>query len=238
MEKIWKAIIVDDERLARNKLRSLLIEHKNIEIGGEADSVAEAVKIINSTNPDVIFLDIQMPRQSGFDLFEKIETNARIIFVTAFDEYAIRAFEVNALDYLLKPVSAERLKQAIERISRTPENTKKTFEYDDFLFVNTGRQSKFIKVGTIKYILAADVYSEVFTADGAKLLLSKPLTEWEQKLPNKNFVRIHRSTIVNLEFVERIEKRFDYSYRIYICDNREPLAVSRRYAAKLKDKLG
>ena len=237
MEKIWKALIIDDERLARNKLRSLLAEFSNVQIVGEADSVAEAVKRIKNTNADVLFLDIQMPHESGFDLLEQIETEAKIIFVTAFDEYAIRAFEVNALDYLLKPVNPERLKQAIERLPLTGENTKKTLEYDDFLFVNTGRHSKFIKVGSIKCITAADVYSEVFTDNGEKFLLLKPLSEWEEKLPGRNFMRIHRSTIINLEYVEKVEKWFDYSYRIYLRGIKEPFIISRRYAAKIKDKF-
>lgn len=237
MERIWKALIIDDERLARNKLRSLLAEFPNIQIVGEADSVVEAVKLVETTKADILFLDIQMPQQSGFDLLEQIETDAKIIFVTAFDEYAIRAFEVNALDYLLKPVNPERLEQAIERLPLTNENTQKTLAYDDYLFVNTGRHSKFIKVGSIKCIAAADVYSEVFTDSGERFLLLKPLNEWEQKLPGKNFMRIHRSTIINFEYVEKVEKWFDYSYRIHLRGIAEPFVISRRYAAKIKDKF-
>lgn len=238
MNKIWKAVIVDDERLARNKLRSLLSEFSEIQIIAEADSVAEAVKIIQLQNPEIIFLDIQMPKQNGFDLLEQIETGAKIIFVTAYDEYAIRAFEVNALDYLLKPVNPERLALAIKRLS-LPEKNKilsNSLEYNDFLFLNTGWRSKFVKVSSIKLILAADVYSEVQIENNEKFLVLKPLGEWEQKLPAKNFMRIHRSTIINLEFVERTEK-WRYSYRIYLQDKAEPFVVSRRYASKLKITL-
>src|SRR4028118_1025310 len=103
MEKVWKALIIDDERLARSKLRAMLAKFTNVKIEGEADCVSDAVELIESLKPDVLFLDIQMPQASGFDLLERIETNAKVIFVTAYDEYAIRAFEVNALDYLLKP---------------------------------------------------------------------------------------------------------------------------------------
>lgn len=235
--KIWKALIVDDERLARKKLRSLLADFPQIKIAGEADGVSEAAKLIESIKPDVLFLDIQMPQASGFDLLERIETNAKTIFVTAFDEYAIRAFEVNALDYLLKPVKPERLKQAIERLQLTTESTEKTFEYDDFLFVNTGRQSKFVRISSIKFIAAADVYSEVFTDEAEKFLLLKPLAEWERTLPPKNFARIHRSTIVNLEYVERIENRPNFSRQIYLRGIAEPFVISRRYASRLKDKF-
>lgn len=238
-KKIWKALIVDDERLARKKLRSMLAGFPNVQIIDEADSVAEAVKAVEKTNPEIIFLDIQMPRASGFDLLEQIETGAKIIFVTAYDEYAIRAFEVNALDYLLKPVSPKRLAQAIERLEQATEKpTEKNLEYDDFIFVNSGRSSKFIKIDSIKCILAADVYSEILTEENRKFLLLKSLSEWETRLPAKNFLRIHRSTIINLEFIERIEKRFNYSHQIYLQGVNEPLVISRRYRAKLKDKFG
>ncbi|HEX9962588.1 MAG TPA: response regulator [Pyrinomonadaceae bacterium] len=237
MKKIWRALIVDDERLARAKLRSMLAGFPNVEIIAEADSVAEAIKAIEKTNPEIIFLDIQMPHASGFDLLEKIETDAKIIFVTAYDEYALRAFEVNALDYLLKPVSPARLAQTIERLGQTAA-TGKNLEYDDFIFVNSGRTSKFVRVDSIKCILAADVYSEIMTAEGEKFLLLKSLSEWESRLPAKNFLRIHRSTIINLEFIERVEKKFNYSQLIYLRGVAEAFVISRRYAAKLKDRFG
>ncbi|HEY0659696.1 MAG TPA: LytTR family DNA-binding domain-containing protein [Pyrinomonadaceae bacterium] len=138
----------------------------------------------------------------------------------------------------MKPVNPERLKLAIERLSAPDEKAEKTLETDDFLFVNTGRQSKFIKASSIKCIAAADVYSEIFTEDGAKCLVLKPLGEWERKLPAKTFMRIHRSTIINLEFLERIDRRFDSSQRVYLRGIAEPFAMSRRYAAKLKGKPG
>jgi two-component system LytT family response regulator len=238
MKKIWKALIVDDERLARARLGSMLAGFPNLQIIGEADSVAEAVKAIEKTNPEIIFLDIQMPHASGFDLLEKIQTDAKIIFVTAYDEYALRAFEVNALDYLLKPVSPARLAQTVERLGQRAASAEKNLEYDDFIFVNSGRNSKFVKVGAIKCVLAADVYSEILTAEGEKFLLLKSLSDWEKRLPAKNFLRIHRSTIINLEFIERIEKKFNYSQRIYLQGVSEAFAISRRCAAKLKDKFG
>jgi two-component system LytT family response regulator len=236
--KIWKALIVDDERLARKKLRSMLVGFSNIEIIGEADSAATAVKPIQNDNPDVIFLDIQMPRASGFELLEQIETAAKIIFVTAYDEYAIRAFEVNALDYLLKPVNPERLAQAIERLSGAAEKkSEKYFEYEDLILADSGRKSKFIKIASIKCVLAAGVYSEILTGENEKFLFLRSLSEWENRLPAKNFLRIHRSTIVNLEFIERIEKKLNQARRIYLRDNGEPFTISRRYAAQLKDKF-
>jgi two-component system LytT family response regulator len=185
----------------------------------------------------VIFLDIQMPHASGFDLLERIATAAKIIFVTAYDEYAIRAFEVNALDYLLKPVNPFRLKQAIERLDQPAAVPEKKLEYDDFIFVNSARKSKFISVGSIKCIMAADVYSEILTRDGEKFLLLKSLNEWENRLPPKNFLRIHRSTIINLEFIEQVEKGVDYSHRVRLQGVVKAFAISRRCMAKLKDRL-
>ena len=239
MKKFWKALIVDDERLARTKLRSMLAEFPEIQIIAEADSVAHAVKIIEQENPEIIFLDIQMPKQNGFDLLEQIDTNAKIIFVTAYDEYAIRAFEVNALDYLLKPVNPKRLEQTIQRLSiqlPKPANDEK-LKYDDVLFVNFGRRAAFIKVSEIKCIRASNVYSEIYAEDNKKALLHQSLNEWENRLPEKQFLRIHRSTIINLEFIERIEKRLNFSFNVYLRGFDEPFAISRRYAAKLKNHL-
>ncbi len=240
MKNSWKAIIVDDERLARAKLYRLLDEHKNIKIIGEADGVSNAIKLIETEKPDVIFLDIQMPNATGFDLLEQIKIEAQIIFVTAFDEYAIRAFEVNALDYLLKPINSKRLAETIERLNKIDinESTKEPLEYNDYFFVNTKDESKFIKVNSIKCIVAADVYTEVFTKTDEKFLLSKTMNDWESQLPKKNFIRIHRSTIINLEYIEKVEKWFNYSYRVFLKNISKPFIISRRYAAKIKGKFG
>lgn len=239
MKQILKAAIVDDERLARNKLRKMLAEFPNVEIVGEADGVDSAIEVIEKSAPDVVFLDVQMIGASGFDLLEKVEADFQTIFVTAYDEYAIRAFEVNALDYLLKPVKPERLRQAIEKLfsQAKPEITSKMLEQDDFLFLNFGKKSKFVPVKEIKYILAADVYSEIYLSTGERALLLKPLNDWERQLPAKNFVRIHRSAIVNLAFVERVENQFNYSYKVYLQGESKPVSMSRRFAARLKERF-
>ena len=241
MKKPFKALIIDDERLARKDLISLLSVHENITVCGEADDVPSAVKAIEKLNPDVIFLDIQMPGDSGFDLLEKTDVDAHIIFVTAYDEYAIRAFEVNALDYLLKPVNPDRLAKALEKLEfqeqDLPERIRK-LNYDDRLFLMVGRHFKFLKVDTILGVSAAGDYSEVLTSDGNKGLTHKSMKEWEARLPAQYFIRVHRSTIINMEFVERIEEWFNYSFRVYLKGVEEPFVISRRYAAKLKEKLG
>lgn len=240
MASRFKTLIVDDERLARNKLRSMLSSYPQIQLVAEADSVRSAITAIEQFQPDVIFLDIQMPGESGFDLLHNLEHPCKVIFVTAFDEYAIRAFEVNALDYLLKPVNPERLARSIARLSIVEppaDKSKPALAYDDHLFLTMAGKSRFLKVSAIRYINAAGQYSEIFTADGEKSLVLKPLKEWQERLPQKNFCRIHRSTIINIDHVERVEKWFNYSYQVYLRGHKEPFVMSRRYAAKLKGNL-
>lgn len=240
MTERLKALIIDDERLARKELRSLLAEHRAIEIVGEAESVAQAANLIEIEQPNIIFLDIQLAGETGFDLLERVSGNFKTIFVTAFDAYAIRAFEVNALDYLLKPVNPERLKQTIEKLlgEENPSNDFRPLSFDDRLLVELGERSIFLKINRISHILSSGDYTEVFTGEGRKFLVEKPLREWEARLPENHFARIHRNCIVNLECVERVETWFNRSYQIYLQNCQEPFAVSRRYAAKLKLKLG
>jgi two-component system LytT family response regulator len=241
MKKKYRAIIVDDQRLARKDLRSLLSEYENIEIIGEADSVTSAVTLINEISPDLIFLDIQMPGESGFDLFNKIDLKAQVIFVTAFDEYAIRAFEVDAIDYLLKPVNPERLRSSIERLVQEETTTvapRHKLNYEDTMFLLMNTHPRFIKVKSIVYIKAAKDYSELVTSEGKKGLVQKSMTEWEQRLPESYFARIHRSIIINLEYIVRIEEWFSNSYRIYLKGIEAPLEMSRRYAVRMKERLG
>ena len=241
MQKTYSALIVDDERLARKELISMLQEFKNIEIVGEADSVSSAAQTVSELNPDVIFLDIQMPGGSGFDLLDKIDIRSKVIFVTAFDEFAIRAFEVNALDYLLKPVNPERLKAALERLENEEETAVKELKklkYDDVLFILLNSQYKFIKVKDIISIKSAGDYTEILSAGGKNGITLKTMKEWNSRLPEQSFCRIHRSTIVNIEYIDRIEEWFNYSFRLYIKGVKDPYIVSRRYAAKIKEKYG
>jgi two-component system LytT family response regulator len=233
-----KAIIVDDERLARVNLRKLLSEHAEIEIAGEAASCEDAVKQIAAHNPQLIFLDIQLSGETGFDLLELTDRNIKVIFVTAFDEYAIRAFEVNAIDYLLKPVNPERLKQAIERVIRKEETVKsetRCYQYSDSIYVRLNNySSKFIRISSITFIEPVGNYSRIVTIEGKHCLVLKTLKQWQEELPEKHFVRIHRSSIVNIDHVDRIEKKSNAVHMAYLKNISEPLEVSRRYAKKLK----
>ena len=234
------AIIVDDERLARSELRLLLTDFAEISIVGEAKNLTEAVNLIQAHKPDVVFLDVQLSGENGFDLLERVEKDFKLIFVTAFDEFAIRAFEINAIDYLLKPVNPERLAKTLERLFEAinkGEAASRKLEYEDRLLIEIGRRSRFVKISSIKCICADGDYSTVFTDDNKKHLVAKPLKEWEDRLPQKHFVRIHRSTIVNLEFVERVETWFGRSSQIHLLNTKEPLPISRRCAAQLKLKF-
>jgi two-component system LytT family response regulator len=233
-----KAIIVDDERLARLNLRKLLKPHPEIDVVGEASSCENTVELIKLFNPQLIFLDIQLSGETGFDLLEVIDNSIKIIFVTAFDEYAIRAFEVNAIDYLLKPVNPERLKVAIERvvsIEMVPKNEAKSYEYSDSIYVHLNNYaSRFIKINSISFIEPVGNYSKIVTIEGKHCLVLKTLKQWQEELPDNNFVRIHRSSIVNIEQIERIEKKSNTCHKAYLKNISEPLEVSRRYARKLK----
>ena len=242
MSKLLKAIVVDDERLARKELILMLNDFSNIEIEGEAADISTAQKLLAEKNPDLVFLDIQMPGESGFDLINSIPVNTKVIFVTAFDEYAIRAFDVNALDYLLKPVNPRRLKETIERIeqiniSNSGSGDLRKLDEHDRLLVTLNSKLHFIKIKTISYVSAAGDYTDIKTTENQKGITLKSIKEWEARLPESMFVRIHRSTIVNLEFVDKIEEWFQKSYRIYLKTVEQPFDVSRRYTSKLKDRF-
>ncbi|TAL63577.1 MAG: response regulator transcription factor [Bacteroidetes bacterium] len=233
-----KAIIVDDERLARVNLKKLLEPHPEIGIVGEASSCNSAIELINLHKPQLIFLDIQLSGETGFDLLEIIDNSIKIIFVTAYDEYAIRAFEVNAIDYLLKPVNPERLKVSIDRVIRREKNQKsaaKNYEYSDSIYVRLNNYaSRFIKISSINFIEPVGNYSKIVTIEGRHCLVLKTLKQWQEELPDNNFVRIHRSSIVNIEHVDHIETDSNTQHRAYMKNIPEPLEVSRRYAKKLK----
>ena len=233
-----KAIIVDDERLARVNLRKLLEPYPEIEIVGEASSCQSTVEMINMFNPQLIFLDIQLSGETGFDLLEMIDNTIKIIFVTAYDEYAIRAFEVNAIDYLLKPVNPERLKAAIDKVvikEKEQKREPRNYEYSDSIYVRLNNYaSRFIKISSITFIEPVGNYSKIATIEGKHCLVLKTLKQWQEELPDNNFVRIHRSSIVNIEHVDHIEKNPDSGHLAFLKNKPEPLEVSRRYAKKLK----
>ena len=234
------ALIIDDERLARNALKNKLEAFPEIEIVGEASNVKNSVAAIEEHNPDLLFLDIQLYNETGFDILDKIRYEGRIIFVTAHDEFAIRAFEINAVDYILKPVSHERLKNAIDRLNSTDKKREyKTdkFNYEDRILIMCGERMKFIKMENLSHITASGDFSGIHTSDGNEYLSSKSMNEWEERLPERYFLRIHRSTIINIEFIEKAEKWFNYSSLIKLKGVQNSFKVSRSYFKKIKERF-
>jgi two-component system, LytTR family, response regulator len=236
----YRALIVDDERLARFEIRCLLREHSQVEIAGEAESVAEAAALIEQAPPDLIFLDVKMPGESGFDLFERTRVAAHVVFVTAYDGYALRAFEVNALDYLLKPVDPERLAKTVTRfLAHTkPPAGSRPLEYSDSILLQVHESPRFVKLASLVSIRAEGDYTSLVATSGLLGLIPKSMREWEQLLPARHFCRIHRSTIINCEQVVRVEKWFNDSYRVHLKHLDEPLVMSRRLAAEFRQRFG
>ena len=241
MKEAIRALVVDDERLARQELRRLLAAHPEVRVVGEAAGVDEAARLIEREQPDVVFLDVQMPGESGFDLFERAAVSARVVFVTAHDAHALRAFDVNALDYLLKPVAPERLAATVTRLRRDAEPgdepPPRRFTMADFVFLPVDGRARFLRVGGIVCVLAAGDASEIVTADGARGRVPRSLKAWEDRLPEQQFVRIHRESIVNLQYVERIEEWSHESFHVHLRGIAEPLTLSRRHASRLRARF-
>jgi len=233
------ALIVDDERLARQELRALLAAHPEVQVVGEAADLEQAVRLLEREQPDVVFLDIQMPGESGFDLFSRVSVVARVVFVTAHDAHALRAFDVNALDYLLKPVAPARLAETVARIKegRSEPMPPRRFQIGDFVFLPVDGRSRFLRVSQIVSVSAAGDATELLTADGNRGRVPRTLKAWEERLPEKQFLRIHRETIVNLQFVDRIEEWSHESFQVHLRGHTAPFTLSRRYAARLKARF-
>ncbi len=233
------ALIIDDESLARFTLRNKLADFPEIEIIGEAASLKDAVEKIRVLNPGLLFLDIQLPDGSGFDLFDLVGYTGKVIFVTAYDEYALRAFEINAIDYLLKPVSAKRLKTAIEKLGESLDASRTIIiklNYNDRLLVQHKESVNFLKINQITHITASGEYSYIHTNNGMEFITSKSLNEWELRFPDQNFCRIHRSTIINFDYIVKIDHNITGSAEVVLQGVPESFMISRNYFKKLKQR--
>lgn len=234
-----KTLIIDDERLARKELITLLEPHKNIEIIGEATDVDDAADKINKLNPDLIFLDIQMPGKTGFELLESLDTVPKVIFTTAYDEFALKAFEVNALDYLLKPIQPERLGDAINKLSldfRTSDgNNRKPLGREDQVFVKDGDKCWFVKLSDVRLFESDGNYIKVYFA-GNKPMIHKSLNALDERLDDRTFFRASRKHIINLGWVENIDTWFNGGLLVQLKGG-EKIEVSRRQAARFKERM-
>lgn len=239
-QKTYRALIVDDETYARRDLKEILSDFPSIDVIGEAKNIQTAIELIEQLNPDLIFLDIQFPGETGFDLFEKTSISARVVFVTAWDAYAIRAFEVNACDYLLKPVNPDRLAMTIKRIEDNQDPVKApkgVFKKEDSIYIQLNNKFYFLKIDTIVKISAADHFTEILTIKGIRGLSNKQLCEWRKCLPENLFVQVHRSTIINLDFVEKAERDIYHSLHIKLKSIDSPVTVSRKYLKQIKERF-
>ena len=234
-----KAIIVDDERLARQELKTMLAEHKDIEIIAECANANEAREKINSLKPDVVFLDIQMPGKNGLELAQELNPLPEIIFITAHDEYALRAFEVNALDYLLKPVQPERLAETLKKLYLKEEETAEDFRTiltdEDQVFLKDGERCWFVKLANVRLFESEGNYVRVFFEANRPLIL-RSLNNLEQRLSPASFFRASRKHIINLKWVENIEPWFNGGLMVKLRGG-EQVEISRRQSVKLKDMM-
>lgn len=235
------AIIIDDEPLAIAELEVLLKAHPQIDIIGSSDRAKEAVDMVNSQKPDLIFLDINMPAMSGFELLEALDEVPEVIFVTAYDEYAIRAFEINALDYLLKPVNPQRLAEAISRLQKRKENKEERSNterlgLDKRIFIKDGEKCYFVPVADIFLLESEGNYVKVYFED-KKPLLHKSLTYMENRLPEEVFFRANRQFVFNMNYVKKIDPYFNSTLLIEM-SNGQKIDLSQRQSVKFRDITG
>ncbi len=243
-----RAVIVDDEELARQVIREMLDPHPEIEVVAECANGFDAVRTVAEIKPDLIFLDIQMPKLDGFEVLELIGNDFAVIFATAYDEHALRAFEVHAVDYLLKPFRAERFDEALQRakerigkkMSTSPEElsaaTRTAGQYAERIVVKDGTRVQIIPVAKLDYAEAQDDYIAL-ASQGKKYLKQQTVSSLEASLDPKNFVRIHRSYLVNLERVARLEPYGKDTHVVILSDGAR-LPMSRAGFTKLKELLG
>jgi two-component system, LytTR family, response regulator len=237
-----KAIIIDDERLARNELKKLLQEFPQIEVVDEAANAAEGIEKIDLLNPDLIFLDIQMPGKTGFDMLQDLDKAPHVIFTTAYDEYALKAFEVNALDYLMKPIEPGRLADALQKLQQADEKdlaqngaNRGLLTESDQVFVKDGERCWFVKLSEVRLFESVGNYAKVFFGTNKPLIL-KSLNALEERLDEKTFFRANRKHIVNMRMIEKIEPYFNGGLLLEL-QGGEKIEVSRRQAVKFKEMM-
>jgi two-component system LytT family response regulator len=242
------AVMIDDEPLAREELRRLLEPHPEIAIVGEAATLPAARQLLGRDDYQVVFLDIQLSGGTGFDLVPDVRAGARIVFVTAYDRFALRAFEVNALDYLLKPVRPDRLAAAVQRLlapapeaaapdTSTVEPAPAALRPDDCVYLKTDTKARMIPLVQISAIFSNENYSDVQLRTGERFLARRTMKAWEDSLPATHFMRVHRQALVNLACIERQRRDTRETAELHVLGAREPVPVSRSYLGDLETRL-
>lgn len=235
--KTFKTVIVDDERLAREEVKRALKPYKEFHLVGEASNVNEAIEVIEAKEPDIIFLDIHMPEKSGFDLLEELGAVPEVVFTTAYDQYAVKAFELNALDYLVKPLREERFAKTIEKVKQ--ELVKKRTATPDVLpmhrkiFIKDGEDCYFIPLTDIRFIESLDNYARLYFGE-QKAMIKRSLNLLEEKLDPSVFFRANRSQIINTQYIKDIYPHFNNRLQIQLTSG-ETIDVSSRQSAKFKN---
>ena len=239
-----KALIIDDERLARNELKKLLQDFPEVEVIGEAANAAEGIDKIENLSPDLIFLDIQMPGKTGFDMLMELDKAPHVIFTTAYDEFALKAFEVNALDYLVKPVEPKRLADAIQKLQQAEQKemaatlasvNRGLLSENDQVFVKDGERCWFVKLSEVRLFESVGNYAKVFFSTNKPLIL-KSLNALEERLDDRVFFRANRKHIVNLRMIDKVEPYFNGGLLLDLKGG-EKIEVSRRQAVKFKEMM-
>jgi len=245
--KTFRTIIIDDERLAREELKSLLKDYLEIDIIDEAKNGQEGIEKIGEQSPDLIFLDVNMPGMSGFEMLKQLEEIPYVIFITAYDEFALKAFEVNALDYVLKPVDPERLKDAIgklhkreeedsvESTSNTDLERKKVLTITDKVFIKDGEKCWFVDVSKIRMLESDGNYVKVYF-DNFRPLILRSLNSFEERLDSEYFFRANRKFIINTQWISHIENLFNGGLLVELREG-EKVEISRRQAIRFKELM-
>lgn len=243
--KTFKTILVEDERLAREELKSLLKDYLEIDIIGEAKNGEEGIVLIKEQKPDLVFLDINMPGMNGFEMLKHLEEIPRVIFVTAYDEYALKAFEVNALDYILKPVDPERLREAIQKLSSEDDfisaqsagiaRKDRFLTVNDRVFIKDGEKCWFVELSKVRMLESDGNYVKVYF-DNFRPLILRSLNSFEERLDPEHFFRANRKFIINLQWVSSIENWFNGGLQVELREG-EKVEISRRQAIRFKELM-
>jgi two-component system LytT family response regulator len=244
--KTLRTLIIDDERLAREELKSLLKQYDEIDIIGEAKNGEEAILMIKDLKPELIFLDISMPGMTGFEMLKQLEEIPKVIFVTAYDEFALKAFEINALDYILKPVDPIRLQESVKKINQKEEDFISKLEgqtsrkdrqltLSDSVFIKDGEKTWFIELNRIRMLESDGNYVKVYF-DGYRPLLLRSLNSFEERLDPEYFFRANRKFIINLKWISTIENWFNGGLMVELKEG-EKVEISRRQAIRFKELM-